>query len=51
MLQALIVLLLVGTNSILAVLTPYSSEVYPTRIRAREPVWREPAPAPVGCWG
>ena len=34
-LQALIVLLLVGTNSILAVLTPYSSEVYPTRIRAR----------------
>jgi thioredoxin reductase/MFS family permease len=34
-LQALIVLLLVGTNSILAVLTPYSSEVYPTRVRAR----------------
>ncbi len=35
LLQALIVLLLVGTNSILAVLTPYSSEVYPTRVRAR----------------
>jgi thioredoxin reductase len=34
-LQALIVLLLVGTNSVLAVLTPYSSEVYPTRVRAR----------------
>jgi thioredoxin reductase len=34
-LQALIVLLLVGTNAILAVLTPYSSEVYPTRVRAR----------------
>ena len=34
-LQALIVLLLVGTNSILAVLMPYSSEVYPTRVRAR----------------
>jgi thioredoxin reductase/MFS family permease len=35
LLQALVVLLLVGTNSILAVLTPYSSEVYPTRVRAR----------------
>jgi thioredoxin reductase/MFS family permease len=35
LLQALIVLLLVGTNAILAVLTPYSSEVYPTRVRAR----------------
>src|SRR6266508_641582 len=35
LLQALIVLLLVGTNSILAVLTPYSSEVCPTRVRAR----------------
>jgi putative MFS transporter len=35
LLQALIVLLLVGTSSILAMLTPYSSEVYPTRVRAR----------------
>ena len=34
-LQALIVLLLVGTSSMLAMLTPYGSEVYPTRIRAR----------------
>jgi MFS transporter, putative metabolite:H+ symporter len=34
-LQALIVLLLVGTSSIVATLTPYRSEVYPTRIRAR----------------
>jgi putative MFS transporter len=34
-LRALIVLLLVGTNAVLAVLTPYSSEVYPTRVRAR----------------
>jgi putative MFS transporter len=35
LLQALIVLLLIGTSSILAMLTPYSSEVYPTRVRAR----------------
>jgi putative MFS transporter len=35
LMQALIVVLLVGTGSILAMLTPYSSEVYPTRIRAR----------------
>ena len=35
LLEALIVLLLIGTSSVLAVLTPYSSEVYPTRIRAR----------------
>jgi putative MFS transporter len=34
-LQALIVLLLVGTSAMLAMLTPYGSEVYPTRIRAR----------------
>jgi MFS transporter, putative metabolite:H+ symporter len=35
LLRALIALLLVGTSSMLAMLTPYSSEVYPTRIRAR----------------
>ena len=35
LLQLLIVALLVGTSATLAVLTPYSSEVYPTRIRAR----------------
>ena len=34
-LQALIVLLLVGTSSMLAMLTLYGSEIYPTRIRAR----------------
>jgi MFS transporter, putative metabolite:H+ symporter len=35
LLHALIVLVLVGTSATLAMLTPYSSEVYPTRIRAR----------------
>jgi putative MFS transporter len=35
LLQALIVALLVGSSASLAVLTPYSAEVYPTRIRAR----------------
>jgi putative MFS transporter len=35
LLETLIVLLLVGSNAVLAVLTPYSSEVYPTRIRSR----------------
>jgi len=35
LLRGLIVLLLISTGSILATLTPYSSEVYPTRIRAR----------------
>jgi putative MFS transporter len=35
LLQLLVVALLVGTSATLAVLTPYSSEVYPTRIRAR----------------
>ncbi len=35
LLQALIVALLAGTSAMLAMLTPYSSEVYPTRIRAR----------------
>jgi putative MFS transporter len=35
LLQGLIVILLIGTSSMLAVLTPYASEVYPTRIRAR----------------
>jgi MFS transporter, putative metabolite:H+ symporter len=35
LLRGLIALLLVGTSSMLAMLTPYSSEVYPTRIRAR----------------
>jgi len=34
-LQGLIILVLAGTSSILAMLTPYSSEVFPTRIRAR----------------
>ncbi|MGH8898508.1 MAG: MFS transporter [Egibacteraceae bacterium] len=34
-LKALIVVLLIGTSSVLAMLTPYSSEIYPTRIRAR----------------
>jgi putative MFS transporter len=34
-LRALIVLLLVGTSSMLAMITLYGSEVYPTRIRAR----------------
>lgn len=34
-LEVLIVALLVGTSSVLAVLIPYSSEVYPTRVRAR----------------
>jgi MFS transporter, putative metabolite:H+ symporter len=34
-LRWLIVLLLVTTGSMLATLTPYSAEVYPTRIRAR----------------
>lgn len=35
LLHALIVLLLVGNSAVLAMLTPYSSEIYPTRIRAR----------------
>ena len=35
LLEALIVLLLIGSSAVVAVLTPYSSEVYPTRIRAR----------------
>jgi putative MFS transporter len=35
LLRALVVLLLISTGAILATLTPYSSEVYPTRIRAR----------------
>jgi putative MFS transporter len=35
LLQGLIVVLLVGASATLAVLTPYSSEVYPTRVRAR----------------
>jgi MFS transporter, putative metabolite:H+ symporter len=34
-LEFLIVLLLVGVSSVLAVLTPYSAEVYPTRLRSR----------------
>ena len=34
-LEGLIVVLLAGTSSILAMLTPYSSEVYPTAVRAR----------------
>jgi putative MFS transporter len=34
-LRILVVLLLAGTGSILAMLTPYSSEVYPTVVRAR----------------
>jgi putative MFS transporter len=34
-LRVLIVLLLVGTSSMLAMITLYGSEVYPTRIRAR----------------
>jgi MFS transporter, putative metabolite:H+ symporter len=33
--RALIILILISTSSILAMLTPYSSEVYPTFIRAR----------------
>ncbi len=35
LLRGLVVLLLISTGAILATLTPYSSEVYPTRIRAR----------------
>lgn len=35
LLQALVVVLLAGSSGMLAMLTPYSSEVYPTRIRAR----------------
>src|SRR6266536_430574 len=35
LLRVLVVLLLISTGAILATLTPYSSEVYPTRIRAR----------------
>ena len=35
LLRVLIVLLLVSTGAMLATLTPYSSEVYPTRIRGR----------------
>lgn len=35
LLKALIVLVLMGSSSVLAVLTPYSSEVYPTRIRSQ----------------
>jgi MFS transporter, putative metabolite:H+ symporter len=34
-LQTMVVLLLATTGALLAMLTPYSSEVYPTRIRAR----------------
>ena len=33
--EALIVMILVGANAVLAELTPYASEVYPTRIRSR----------------
>jgi len=35
LMQAMIVLLLAGTGAMLAMLTPYSSEVFPTQIRAR----------------
>jgi putative MFS transporter len=35
LLRILVVLVLAGTSSILAMLTPYSSEVYPTVVRAR----------------
>ncbi|HET6384975.1 MAG TPA: MFS transporter [Armatimonadota bacterium] len=35
LLEALIVLLLVGSNAMIATLTPYSSEVYPTKVRSR----------------
>lgn len=34
-LYALLVLLLVSSSAVIAVLTPYSAEVYPTRIRSR----------------
>jgi putative MFS transporter len=34
-LEALIVVLLVGSSAVIAVLTPYSSEIYPTRVRSR----------------
>ena len=35
LLQAMVVVLLATTGALLAMLTPYSSEVYPTHIRAR----------------
>jgi putative MFS transporter len=35
LLEALLVVVLVGSSSVLAVLTPYSAEVYPTAIRSR----------------
>jgi putative MFS transporter len=35
LLELLIALLLVSINAVVAVLTPYSAEVYPTRIRSR----------------
>ena len=35
LLEAIIVVLIQGVSSMLAVITPYASEVYPTRIRAR----------------
>jgi MFS transporter, putative metabolite:H+ symporter len=35
LLQAMVVVLLASTSALLAMLTPYSSEVYPTHIRAR----------------
>jgi MFS transporter, putative metabolite:H+ symporter len=35
LMRGLIVVLLVGAGAMLAMLTPYSSEVYPTRVRAR----------------
>jgi putative MFS transporter len=35
LLQTMVVLLLASTGALLAMLTPYSSEVYPTRVRAR----------------
>jgi putative MFS transporter len=35
LLQVLLVLLIMSSSAVVAVLTPYSSEVYPTRIRSR----------------
>lgn len=35
LLQVLIVVLLAGTSAMLAMITPYSSEIYPTMVRAR----------------
>lgn len=35
LLQSMVVVLLASTSALLAMLTPYSSEVYPTQIRAR----------------